>query len=256
MIMSLTNADLVRGCYAAYTTGDRSAMEVLLAEDFTFSSPMDDHINRVAFFERCWPNHEGHSGFEIETLMAEGDEVLVTYSGRRNNGVLFRNTEKFTCRDGKVKSVEVFFGREEGTADDETQIRVLIDATVRACRAKDAEALVADYSDDVVAYDLIDPLRYSSRKEVAARARQWLESFQGPVVYELHDVEVVAGQDVAFCHGLNHVVGTQGEGQKIDMWWRQTLCLQKVAGKWQVTHAHSSVPFDMETGKASLEIRP
>ena len=48
-------ADLVRKCFAAYDSADRDAMESLLAHQFTFTSPFDDHIDRDTYFERCWP---------------------------------------------------------------------------------------------------------------------------------------------------------------------------------------------------------
>jgi len=40
------------------------------------------------------------------------------------------------------------------------------------------------------------------------------------------------------------------------MSWRATLCRRRIDGKWMVTHGHSSVPFDMESGKASLDLKP
>ena len=45
--MKLDNAsDLVRKCFSAWETKNREALEGLLAEDFTFTSPNDDdHIS-------------------------------------------------------------------------------------------------------------------------------------------------------------------------------------------------------------------
>jgi ketosteroid isomerase-like protein len=40
------------------------------------------------------------------------------------------------------------------------------------------------------------------------------------------------------------------------MWLRSTVCYRKIDGRWLVTHQHSSVPFDGETGKASLQLEP
>jgi ketosteroid isomerase-like protein len=40
------------------------------------------------------------------------------------------------------------------------------------------------------------------------------------------------------------------------MWWRTTVCFRKLDGKWMVTHEHNSVPFDVESGKASLDLKP
>ena len=49
---------------------------------------------------------------------------------------------------------------------------------------------------------------------------------------------------------------TRTGGDQLDMWWRTTHGLRKRDGEWQVTHSHTSVPFDMETSKASLDLEP
>jgi len=74
--------------------------------------------------------------------------------------------------------------------------------------------------------------------------------------YEIRDLSITAGDDMAFCHCLNRVTGTMTNGQKIDMWWRATLCLRKTGGKWTIAHEHASVPFDPQSGKASLDLKP
>jgi PhnB protein len=77
-----------------------------------------------------------------------------------------------------------------------------------------------------------------------------------PIGYELRDLDVVAGDDIHYAHSLNHVQGTTTGGDQLDMWWRTTLGLRKRDGEWQVTHSHTSVPFDLETSKASLDLEP
>jgi ketosteroid isomerase-like protein len=61
---------------------------------------------------------------------------------------------------------------------------------------------------------------------------------------------------VAFSLSLNRVNATKTDGKRLDMWWRATVCYRKIDGKWMVTHEHSSVPFDEESGKASLDLKP
>jgi ketosteroid isomerase-like protein len=100
--------------FATFLTGDRPAMEALLADDFTFTSPYDDHINKAEYFVRCWPNRDKLRDLEIETLCVEGDAAFVRYRATRtNDGVTFRNTEYVVCAGERIKSVEVYFGAEE-----------------------------------------------------------------------------------------------------------------------------------------------
>ena len=40
------------------------------------------------------------------------------------------------------------------------------------------------------------------------------------------------------------------------MWWRATQGLRLVGDKWQIVHEHSSLPFDMATGKVSFALKP
>ncbi len=105
-------AELARSAYRAYETKDRQILEDLLAADFTFSSPRDDHIDRAAYFERCWPNAERIRRFRFIKLVEDAPDVFVLYEAERAAGGWFRNTEVLSFEDGKLKSVEVYFGRD------------------------------------------------------------------------------------------------------------------------------------------------
>jgi uncharacterized protein (TIGR02246 family) len=138
----------------------------------------------------------------------------------------------------------------------DAEIRALLDHRIAAVRAKDAAALTANHAPDVLSFDLIPPLRYRGLSALRQRAQEWFASFQGPLDYEISEVAIAAGEDVAFCHGLHRVSGTRADGQKIEMWWRATTGFRKADGRWVITHEHSSVPFDMTSGKASLDLKP
>ncbi len=101
---------VARRSYQAYVDKDRSAIERLIADDFHFSSPLDNRIDRQTYFARCWPNSESTADFKFIHLVRDDDRVFVTYEGRSTNGKIFRNTEILTVRDGKLVSAEVYFG--------------------------------------------------------------------------------------------------------------------------------------------------
>lgn len=46
---------IVRECFASYVSQDRDTAERLIGDPFVFTSPQDDHIDRTAYFERCFP---------------------------------------------------------------------------------------------------------------------------------------------------------------------------------------------------------
>jgi ketosteroid isomerase-like protein len=100
----------VRDNFSAYESGDRDAVEGILADDFTFYSPPDPGIDRTGYFERCWPNSGLIENFELVRMIEAGDEVVVTYESTKTNGDRFRNTEVFTFVGDKIQKVEVYFG--------------------------------------------------------------------------------------------------------------------------------------------------
>ena len=104
------NAEIARAAYDAYVTKDRAALEAIIADDFHFTSPLDNRLDRETYFRRCWPNSKTIAGFEFINLVPDGDRVFVTYEGRNTNGHRFRNTEILTIRDAQIVDVEVYFG--------------------------------------------------------------------------------------------------------------------------------------------------
>jgi ketosteroid isomerase-like protein len=107
-------ADVVRACFAAYHDKDRAALEALIADDFRFTSPYDDRIDRATYFARCWPNADRFKSNRIVKLFAQGDEAFALYEIETLSGATFRNTEFFRARDGKLIEVQVYFGEVAG----------------------------------------------------------------------------------------------------------------------------------------------
>ena len=104
----LTN--VVRAYCGAYQTGNREVAESLLAEDFSFTSPHDDGIDKATYFERCWPDRDPSHEQRIESLIVDGDQAFVTYRCSTANGKSFRNTEFLTFSGERIASVDVYFG--------------------------------------------------------------------------------------------------------------------------------------------------
>jgi ketosteroid isomerase-like protein len=61
---------------------------------------------------------------------------------------------------------------------------------------------------------------------------------------------------MAFTHSLNGISGTMKNGQKADRWLRWTACYRKTNGKWLIVHEQVSVPVDLRSGKAVLDLQP
>ncbi len=109
-IMTASKSETARALFAAFWAEDRAAAERLLADDFTFTSPYDDAIDRTAYFDRCWPTREAFDDHLLEEVAETGNRVFVRYLGRFRDGKEFRNVEVLTVENGQVTKVEVYFG--------------------------------------------------------------------------------------------------------------------------------------------------
>jgi ketosteroid isomerase-like protein len=138
---------------------------------------------------------------------------------------------------------------------DEDQIRKVIDDWAYALRNKDANAVLFHYAPSVIQFSLAPPL-LSARSD-AEDLTTWFATWQGPIGYEIHDLNITVGNDVAFSHSLNRMHGTKTDGEKADLWFRHTLGFRKISGEWKITHEHESVPFYMDGSfKAAVDLKP
>lgn len=102
--------DLISAIFAAYQANDRKSVEEALAEDFRFTSPFDDRIDKASYFTRCWKSTDWIERHDLERIFAEGDQAFVTYNCLAKDGKSFRNTEFFVFAGDKVRSIDVYFG--------------------------------------------------------------------------------------------------------------------------------------------------
>jgi ketosteroid isomerase-like protein len=109
---ALPNEELIRRWYGAWENKDLGTFNALLADNFTFSSAAgDDHISKNTFKTQCWDtqiNFIGH--FDLERISVGADDAFVKYLCHTKNGKSFRNVEYLRIRDGKLESIECYFG--------------------------------------------------------------------------------------------------------------------------------------------------
>ena len=141
-------------------------------------------------------------------------------------------------------------------AVDEAGIRQQIDKLVEAIRAMDLEGVKPIYAPDIVSFDIVPPLQHMG---AAAQWKNWADVFtayQRPLGYEIRELTITVGDDVAFGHSLNRLSGTLKNGNRSGFWVRATFCFRKIDGNWLITHDHASVPLDLESGRALLNLEP
>jgi uncharacterized protein (TIGR02246 family) len=138
----------------------------------------------------------------------------------------------------------------------ESEIRKLMDSWLKAVLASDIDRILSHYAPDIVAYDAVVQLQF---KGVDAYGKHWkncLSMCPGPMVFEIHDLNITYGDDVAYGHYLCRCGGTGEGGEEKAGWTRATVGYRKTDGRWRIAHEHFSVPFDMATGKALLDLEP
>jgi PhnB protein len=144
----------------------------------------------------------------------------------------------------------------------EMEIRRILDAQADALWRKDVAGLLADYTPDVVSFDLAPPLQHVGPSPMEAAL--WLETWDGPILQSISQFQatVADAEGIAYCHGLVHLVGTKVgvdglEGDQVDLWFRSTWCLRRVDGAWKIAHEHASTPFYMDgSEQAALDLTP
>jgi hypothetical protein len=102
-------SELARACMQAYVDKDRSAAEALIADDFHFTSPLDNALDRTTYFARCWPNSASMRAMTVIQSVDVGDSAFIVYEASTDKKRI-RNCELHTAHNGKLVSVEVYFG--------------------------------------------------------------------------------------------------------------------------------------------------
>ncbi len=123
---------------------------------------------------------------------------------------------------------------------DETAIRNQIEAWAKAVRDRDMPGILRHHAPDMVMFDVPPPLQLRGIDAYEASWPQFFDASPKPIRFDIIDMEVTAGQDVAFAVVLMRCAMI--EGGNIDLDFRLTVGLRKIDGQWTVTHEHHSVP--------------
>ena len=140
---------------------------------------------------------------------------------------------------------------------DEAQIRACTAGWAGAIHDKDVERVLSYYAKQVRSFGLEPPLEFrGAAADMKGALVAWFQTWDGPIGYEIRDQEIELGGDLAYTHGLHHMTGRKKDGETPDLWFRVTAGFRRVGGRWLIAHEHSSVPFHMQTLKASLDLKP
>jgi ketosteroid isomerase-like protein len=128
--------------------------------------------------------------------------------------------------------------------DDERQIRLLVDRWAAAVRAYDVAGIVEHHSPNILMFDLPGPTQARGLDAYRESWPQLFEWFHGARVFDVSELEITAGSDVAFATALIRCQGTETSGEVVTLAVRLTVGLRKVREQWTVVHEHHSIPSE------------
>jgi uncharacterized protein (TIGR02246 family) len=125
---------------------------------------------------------------------------------------------------------------------DESEIRSLIENWARAVRNRDMAGILRHHTRDIVMFDVPPPLQSIGIEEYEQTWPLFYGASPNPPVFDIRDISITAGTDVAFVVALMHCVVVEKDGRKDDLDFRLTVGLRKLDGQWTITHEHHSIP--------------
>lgn len=138
----------------------------------------------------------------------------------------------------------------------ETRIRAVMDQRAAAMTARDIERVMALYTTEVVYFDLVPPLFYTGAAALRSRFLDWFGRWESPIGQRVDHLQVIAGEDVATAFMLIEASGTLKGGRSVKYWVRTTNGLRLTGNGWRIVHEHVSLPVDMTTRSAVLDLVP
>ncbi|WP_333607724.1 YybH family protein [Arsukibacterium sp.] len=138
----------------------------------------------------------------------------------------------------------------------EQQIRDRVNQYVNAVRSKDVTQIATLYSDDVVAFDAILALQFVGKAAYIAHWHTCMGYAKGDTLFEVHQLQVTASEQLAFSHSINRCGCANEQGKMESSWMRSTQCWRHSSDGWKIVHEHFSAPFDVDSGQAMFNLQP
>lgn len=138
----------------------------------------------------------------------------------------------------------------------QSEVKELFEARSAAMRSKDLDRLMSLYSPDIVYFDLVPPLRYAGSDALRRRFSEWFEGWKGGIGMETTELVILAGGDVAAAHMLIRASGTRKTGDEVGYWVRTSNSCRRSDGRWLITHEHVSLPVDIQSRSAVMDLVP
>lgn len=138
----------------------------------------------------------------------------------------------------------------------ETSIERVIAAYAEAVFAKDVDAFMSLYDQNVRIFDTWAEWSYEGASAWRRIVTDWLGSLgSGRVAVEMQGVQTNIGSGVATVHAFVKYKEVSSDGEELkSMTNRLTWVLSRTGDDWKIVHEHTSAPINTETMKVTLQL--
>lgn len=127
----------------------------------------------------------------------------------------------------------------------------ITDKAMKASEKKDLDGAMEMIADDIDSFEHDAPLMYQGADAVREVCQKGFDLSDDDLKVEFKPLKILARDDIVVAWGFNRM-----KSGNMESWSRATRVFQKIDGEWKAIHQHVSFPYDAETGKAQMDLKP
>jgi ketosteroid isomerase-like protein/catechol 2,3-dioxygenase-like lactoylglutathione lyase family enzyme len=198
-------------------------------------------------------------------LIINVDNLATEVARLRADDLHFRNDiargpggSEIVLDDPSGNPVELFQPAAVTASDDEAAIQSLEDKFAAAFNAGDIDAIMKNYIPDesLVVFDVVPRKQYLGADTYRKNWVDFFAHFKGKPKITITELSITVDGNLGFSHSIQHVKGTDTQGNSIDRTVRVTDGYRKIGGNWLIVLEHVSMPVDLNTGKPDFTTKP
>ncbi|MBB5056643.1 ketosteroid isomerase-like protein [Granulicella aggregans] len=134
----------------------------------------------------------------------------------------------------------------KASGGDSNEIQQILERWAETTRIGQLDEVLKNHASDALIYDVLPPMKYEGADTYRRSWGDWHPDTPSDGQFELQDLAITAGNDVAFAHGFIQCGGTAPNGKVFSDLVRATFCLRKSGDGWKIQHQHISKPLNLK----------
>jgi uncharacterized protein (TIGR02246 family) len=125
---------------------------------------------------------------------------------------------------------------------DELAIRSLVENWASAVRKRDMKGILRHHASSMLMFDVPPPFKSEGIDEYEKTWELFFSTSPEPAVFDIREMNVSAGDDVAFVTALMQCKTREANGKFEPLDFRLTIGRRKIDNQWTILHEHHSIP--------------